>query len=116
MWAGIYSLSECALIGLRQKDDSINKIASGAITGGLLALRSGPRIAVKNGLIGGIFLGAIVLFEQLTIKHQKRMELKEQIAETDRQNKLMRKDLAKRRADLFNPDGTPRVGHMRPVL
>ena len=80
MWAGLYSLSECALIGLRQKDDDINKIASGAITGGALAWRAGPRIAMKNGLIGGIFLGAIVLFEKIAIKYQKRMELKEQIA------------------------------------
>jgi len=62
MWAGIYSISECTLIGLRNTDDAFNKIASGAITGGALAMRAGPRIAMKNALIGGIFLGAIVLF------------------------------------------------------
>ena len=62
MWAGIYSISECSLISLRNTDDAFNKIASGAMTGGILAFRAGPRIAFKNGLIGGIFLGAIVAF------------------------------------------------------
>ncbi len=62
MWAGIYSLTECSLIWLRNTDDAYNKIISGAVTGGVLAMRAGPRIAMKNALIGGIFLGAIVLF------------------------------------------------------
>ena len=72
MWAGIYSLSECSLIGLTNYDGAINKILSGAITGGVLALRAGPRIAAKNAMIGGIFLGAIVLFEIIMVKYQKR--------------------------------------------
>jgi import inner membrane translocase subunit TIM17 len=75
MWAGIYSMSECTLTTLRNTDDAYNKILSGAITGGVLALRAGPRIAMKNGLIGGIILGSIVLFELIMVKQQKRMEL-----------------------------------------
>lgn len=62
MWAGIFSLTECTLIGITQKDSDINKIAAGAVTGGALAWRLGPRIAMKNAFIGGVFLGAIVLF------------------------------------------------------
>ena len=50
------------MLYLRNTDDAFNKIASGAITGGVLAFRAGPRVAAKNALIGGIFLGAIVLF------------------------------------------------------
>lgn len=79
MWAGLYSLTECTLIGIRNTDDAFNKIASGAVTGGALAIRAGPRIAMKNALIGGIFLGAIVLFEVIMIKYQKRQELEMQI-------------------------------------
>lgn len=75
MWAGIYSLSECTLMYFRNTDDAFNKIASGAITGGVLAMRAGPRIAMKNALIGGIFLGAIVLFEIIMTKYQKRQQL-----------------------------------------
>ena len=75
MWAGIYSLAECSLMYFRNTDDAFNKIASGAITGGVLALRAGPSIAMKNALIGGIFLGAIVLFEIIMTKYQKRQQL-----------------------------------------
>ena len=79
MWAGIYSISECTLISLRNTDDAFNKITAGAITGGVLAMRAGPRIAAKNALIGGIFLGAIVLFEVLMVKYQKGQQLSMQI-------------------------------------
>ena len=65
-------------MSLRNVDDAINKIISGAITGGVLAFRAGPRIAFKNSLIGGIFLGAIVLFEFLMVKKQKREMLEMQ--------------------------------------
>ena len=75
IWAGLYSISECTLIYLRNTDDAFNKIMSGALTGGILALRAGPRIAAKNGLIGGIFLGAIVLFEVIMVKYQKKQQL-----------------------------------------
>lgn len=111
MWAGIYSISQCTLIGLRNTDDAFNKIASGAITGGALAMRAGPRIAMKNAMIGGIFLGAIVLFQIIMVKYQKRQELEAQIVETEKYNKNVRKELAKRRSDLFHPDGTPKVGN-----
>lgn len=63
------------MIWLRNVDDPFNKIVSGAVTGGTLAMRAGPRIAAKNALIGGIFLGAIVLFEIIMVKYQKRQEL-----------------------------------------
>lgn len=75
MWAGIYSISECSLIYIRNTHDALNQILSGAITGGVLAFRAGPRVAAKNALIGGIFLGAIVLFEVIMVKYQKKQQL-----------------------------------------
>ena len=72
MWAGIFSISDCTLIAIRNTDDGINKIAAGFITGGTLAFRAGPRIAWKNALFGGIFLSAIVVFDIFMQKHQKR--------------------------------------------
>lgn len=72
MWAGIFSITDCSLIALRNRDDGFNKIAAGAITGGTLAFRAGPRIAWKNALFGGIFLAAIVFFDMFMQKHQKR--------------------------------------------
>lgn len=74
-------------------------------------MRAGPRIAAKNALIGGIFLGAIVLFEVIMVKYQKRQQISMQIQQAEQENKIVRRDLAQRRADLFYPDGTPRVGN-----
>ena len=39
MWGGLFSTFDCALLAIRQKDDPINPIVSGAITGGVLAAR-----------------------------------------------------------------------------
>lgn len=72
MWGGIYSLSECKLIYLRQKDDEINKIASGAITGCAVSWRAGPRRTMKNALIGGIFIGILLLLDKTLIRYSKR--------------------------------------------
>ena len=42
VWGGPYSTFDCALISIRNKEDPWNSIASGAITGAVLAVRSGP--------------------------------------------------------------------------
>lgn len=54
-------MTDCALIGIRQKEDSFNQIAAGAITGGLLAFRAGARVAFKNAIFGGMILGSITI-------------------------------------------------------
>lgn len=41
VWGGTFSSFDCALQYLRNKDDHWNAIASGAATGGVLALRGG---------------------------------------------------------------------------
>jgi hypothetical protein len=38
-WGGMFSVFDCSLIALRQKEDPINAITAGALTGGLLAIR-----------------------------------------------------------------------------
>ena len=39
LWGGLFSSCECTLIHLRNKEDYINPIVSGFVTGGLLAAR-----------------------------------------------------------------------------
>jgi mitochondrial import inner membrane translocase subunit TIM17 len=39
LWGGLFSSCECTLIHLRNKEDFINPVASGFLTGGLLAAR-----------------------------------------------------------------------------
>lgn len=38
-WGGMFSLVDCSLVYLRQKEDPWNSITSGFITGGLLQVR-----------------------------------------------------------------------------
>lgn len=60
------------MIAIRKKEDPINQIVAGAITGGLLAFRSGARVAFKNGIFGGLMLGCIVVVEKVMMKMHKR--------------------------------------------
>lgn len=58
-WGGLFSTFDCALQGIRRKEDPWNSIASGALTGGVLASRSGMRAAGKSAAVGGILLALI---------------------------------------------------------
>jgi import inner membrane translocase subunit TIM17 len=72
IWAGLFSATDCALISLRKKEDSINQIVAGAVTGGLLAFRAGARVAFKNAIFGGMMLGSIVIVEKIMMKMHKK--------------------------------------------
>ncbi len=39
-WGGMFSVFDCGLSTIRQKDDPLNAVASGALTGAVLAIRS----------------------------------------------------------------------------
>jgi import inner membrane translocase subunit TIM17 len=65
-------MTDCALIAIRKKEDPINQITAGAVTGGLLAFRAGARVAFKNAIFGGMILGSIVIVEKLMMKMQKK--------------------------------------------
>jgi import inner membrane translocase subunit TIM22 len=47
----IFSGTECAIEGLRAKNDIYNGVAGGCITGGILARKAGPQ-AVAVGCVG----------------------------------------------------------------
>ena len=44
IWGGLFSAIECTLIYFRSKEDPWNSIMSGALTGGVLAARTGIQI------------------------------------------------------------------------
>ncbi len=52
VWGGMFSFFDCALIGLRKKEDPWNSITSGAITGGILSSRGGPKAAAFGFMSG----------------------------------------------------------------
>lgn len=59
IWGTFFSIFDCGIASVRQKEDPWNAIISGAATGGLLALRGGIKAAGMNALAGGVILAAI---------------------------------------------------------
>ena len=59
IWGTFFSVFDCSLAHIRKKEDPWNAIASGFLTGGLLAIRAGPKVAATNAFFGGVVLAAI---------------------------------------------------------
>ncbi|KAI9726742.1 MAG: translocase of the inner membrane [Chrysothrix sp. TS-e1954] len=59
VWGGLFSSFDCAVKGVRKKEDPYNAIIAGFLTGGSLAVRGGVR-AARNSAIGcGVLLAVI---------------------------------------------------------
>lgn len=59
VWGGLFSTFDCAVKGIRKKEDPYNAIIAGFFTGGALAVRGGMK-AARNSAIGcAILLGVI---------------------------------------------------------
>jgi len=59
VWGLSFSCWDCIFQHTRKKDDAMNAIAAGFMTGGMLAWRAGWRSAFKNACIGGVLLAMI---------------------------------------------------------
>eukprot|EP00123_Amoebidium_parasiticum_P022074 comp7913_c0_seq1/m.3475 comp7913_c0_seq1/g.3475 ORF comp7913_c0_seq1/g.3475 comp7913_c0_seq1/m.3475 type:complete len:159 (-) comp7913_c0_seq1:579-1055(-) len=58
-WGGMFSIFDCCLVAIREKEDPWNPILSGALTGGVLAARGGARQALMSAAMGGVLLAMI---------------------------------------------------------
>ncbi|XP_062213386.1 mitochondrial import inner membrane translocase subunit TIM17-1-like [Phragmites australis] len=59
VWGGLFSCFDCAMVYARQKEDPWNSIATGAATGGLLAMRQGLLASGRSAVFGGVLLALI---------------------------------------------------------
>ena len=59
IWGGMFSTYDCAVKGIRKKEDPYNSIIAGFLTGGSLAIRGGWRAARNGAIMCGIFLAVI---------------------------------------------------------
>lgn len=59
IWGGLFSAIECTLIRYRSKEDPWNSILSGALTGGVLAARTGIPSMIGSATVGGVFLALV---------------------------------------------------------
>ncbi len=56
VWGGLFSMFDCTLVAVRRKEDPWNSIAAGALTGGVLQLRTGLQSAARSAAFGGVLL------------------------------------------------------------
>ena len=77
---GLFSSFDCAVKGYRQKEDPYNAIISGFLTGGTLAVRSGPKgmlgSAIGCGVLLGVFEGVGVLVGRSVDRFARRSVLR----------------------------------------
>jgi mitochondrial import inner membrane translocase subunit TIM17 len=59
VWGGLFSTYDCAVKGIRKKEDPYNSIIAGFFTGGSLAIRGGWK-ATRNGAIVCALLLAVI--------------------------------------------------------
>ncbi|KAH8298269.1 hypothetical protein KR018_012349 [Drosophila ironensis] len=59
LWGATFSTLECALVHLRQREDSWNPILSGAVTGSVFAARRGL-LSMANGAVSGCLVLAMI--------------------------------------------------------
>ena len=59
IWGTLFSCFDCTFSNIRKKEDPWNAIASGFMTGGVLAARAGAKAAARNAVVGGVILAAI---------------------------------------------------------
>eukprot|EP00123_Amoebidium_parasiticum_P012031 comp21070_c0_seq5/m.28376 comp21070_c0_seq5/g.28376 ORF comp21070_c0_seq5/g.28376 comp21070_c0_seq5/m.28376 type:complete len:135 (-) comp21070_c0_seq5:590-994(-) len=55
-YGGMFAVFEIGIAHARQKEDSINAIAAGFLTSGVLAWRLGAGPALKQAVYGGVYL------------------------------------------------------------
>jgi import inner membrane translocase subunit TIM17 len=77
-WGGLFSVVDCSLAYVRQKDDPWNAIASGFFTGGLLQVRQGVGAMVGSAVVGGVVLALIEGIGILISRVSGNMMLQEQ--------------------------------------
>ena len=108
MWGGCFASLDCLLLHYRQRDDPMNAVMSGFLTGGILAFRSGPQAALKNAFIGGFMLclieGVTVMITQYSMRMQQQMQEEQMKIQRAELEKMMRRGGTDPWAVDFNKD------------
>jgi import inner membrane translocase subunit TIM17 len=98
-------MTDCAIVGIRQEEGAVNQVVAGAVTGGLLAFRSGARVAAKNAVFGGLILGAMVVVERVMMKYNSIRARESQKEIVDQMMREQRRHYAKQYPQLFEGSG-----------
>jgi import inner membrane translocase subunit TIM17 len=87
-WGGTFSSFDCTLQYIRRKDDHWNAIASGFLTGGVLAARGGWKAASKQAVIGGVLLAIIEGVVALMMRSQSKTPREMALMEMDQEKQM----------------------------
>jgi len=95
LWGGTFSTFDCSLQYIRQRDDHWNAIASGFLTGGVLAARGGWKSAGRNAMVGGVLLAIIEGVAALVMRSTTATPREQTLAaiEQERQMEAYRKQM-----------------------
>lgn len=108
VWGGLFSTFDCTLQAVRHKEDPWNSIAAGALSGGVLSIRSGLRPALQNAAAGGILLALIEGIGILLHRHSSTQPLTPDQLKQAREQELER---LRQQHDSSNPPAhTPAEG------
>lgn len=105
VWGGTFSTFDCSLQYIRRRDDHWNAIASGFITGGVLAMRGGWKAASRNAVVGGVLLAIIEGVAALIVRSTSQTP-REQTAQLLKQEEEMKKWQSE------NPGAQPMFGSL----
>ncbi|KAG9449082.1 hypothetical protein H6P81_009047 [Aristolochia fimbriata] len=79
VWGALFSVFDCSMVYIRQKEDPWNSIIAGAATGGFLRMRQGLGPATRYAAFGGAILAlahglSIMLTKMSTVPYTIQME------------------------------------------
>ncbi|XP_068654894.1 mitochondrial import inner membrane translocase subunit TIM17-2-like [Aristolochia californica] len=86
VWGGLFSVFDCSMVYLRQKEDPWNSIIAGAATGGFLQMRQGLGPASKSAMFGGVLLalieGAGIMLNKMMVSVPQNFPMEEPLPGT----------------------------------
>ncbi|PIA55877.1 hypothetical protein AQUCO_00700300v1 [Aquilegia coerulea] len=85
VWGGVFSTCDCTMVYLRQKEDPLNSVISGALTGGLLQMRQGFLASGRSALLGGCILAMFEGVQLMVNRFEGQLKDKFQKQQADRQ-------------------------------
>lgn len=92
-WGFCYSSSECMMIHLRGKEDPINSITAGFLSGAMLAARQGRGAMIFSGIFGGIILavieGTMLLVNKYQLDAQRAQQEEQKRMFEERQRQML---------------------------
>merc|ERR1711865_892741 len=89
VWGGTFATFDCSLQYVRRRDDHWNAIASGFLTGGVLAARGGWKAASRNAVIGGVLLSIIEGVAALIMRSTSQTPRDMALQQIDQEKQMM---------------------------